>query len=144
MVAKAVEVECRGPLSKSGVPQPPTLWPLLVNEVPITSVELVERKVNSYLRRWLGLLRSSSTTDLYEKNNALQIPFSSITKEFKVSHTRIQQPQSISSWHQGLYWQKMESLKGAGGSRVQAKTQGCGGGRGLWKSRAWQLPNAKL
>ncbi len=44
---------------------PRILWPLLVYEVPITSVELMERTVGSYLRRWLGLPRSLSTTALY-------------------------------------------------------------------------------
>lgn len=61
------------------------IWPLLVYEVPITSVELMERKVSSYLRRWLGLPRSLSTTALYGANNTLQLPFSSITEEFMVS-----------------------------------------------------------
>lgn len=40
------------------------------------SVKPMERKVGSYLRRWLRL------TALYGKNNNLQLPFSSITEEF--------------------------------------------------------------
>lgn len=61
------------------------LWPLLEYDVVIASVELMERKVSSYLHRWLGLPRSLSTTALYGTNNTLQLPFSSITEEFMVS-----------------------------------------------------------
>ncbi len=37
---------------------PITLWPLLIYVVPITVVEGFDRKVSSYLRRWLGLPHS--------------------------------------------------------------------------------------
>ena len=40
---------------KAWIYQHRILWPLLVYEVPISTVETLERKVSSCLRRWLGL-----------------------------------------------------------------------------------------
>ncbi|KAI4881119.1 hypothetical protein NFI96_020517, partial [Prochilodus magdalenae] len=123
MLVKSAEVECRGPLSRSGTRQPPIrafmddltdttarqgtsddldtwlsavdksglpgkfkawiyqhgilphlLWPLLVYEVPITIVEGFERKISQFLRRWLGLPRSLSSTALFGHNTKLQLP----------------------------------------------------------------------
>ncbi|TWW57386.1 hypothetical protein D4764_07G0001050 [Takifugu flavidus] len=167
MVVKAAEVECRGPLSRSGVRQPPiraymddltvttsvpgcrnrnsidhgatsqgklfdsslkdtaaiqksmeelggwvtkvdksgllgrfkawiyqysilprVLWPLLVYAVPVTTVESFERKISSFLRRWLGLPCSLNSAVLYRTSNTLQLPFSGLTEEFKVARTR--------------------------------------------------------
>lgn len=67
---------------------PRILWPLLVYSVPITTVEGMERKISSYLRRWLGLPRSLSSSALYGTSNILQLPFSGLTEEFMVSRTR--------------------------------------------------------
>ncbi|KAI4876470.1 hypothetical protein NFI96_017397 [Prochilodus magdalenae] len=87
-------------VDKSGVPGrfkawlyqhgilPRILWPLLVYEVPMSTVETLERKISSYLRRWLGLPRSLTSTALYGKSNKLQLPFSSLEEEFRVSRTR--------------------------------------------------------
>ncbi|KAL6469714.1 hypothetical protein MHYP_G00208330 [Metynnis hypsauchen] len=67
---------------------PRILWPLLVYAVPITTVEAMERKISSYLRRWLGLPRSLSSAALYGSSNILQLPFSGLTEEFMVTRTR--------------------------------------------------------
>jgi len=67
---------------------PRILWPLLVYEVPISTVEGFERRVSRFLRKWLGVPRSLSSTALYGKNNMLKLPFSSLNEEFKVSRTR--------------------------------------------------------
>lgn len=67
---------------------PRILWPLLVYAVPITTVEAMERKISSFLRRWLGLPCSLSSSALYGCSNVLQLPFSGLTEEFKVSRTR--------------------------------------------------------
>ena len=67
---------------------PRILWPLLVYSVPITTVEVMERKISSYLRRWLGLPRSLSSAALYGRSNTLQLPFSGLTEEFMVTRTR--------------------------------------------------------
>ncbi|TWW59866.1 hypothetical protein D4764_06G0013960 [Takifugu flavidus] len=51
---------------------PRVLWPLLVYAVPVTMVESFERKLSSFLRRWLGLPRSLNSAALYGTSNTLQ------------------------------------------------------------------------
>ncbi|KAF7644982.1 hypothetical protein LDENG_00212660 [Lucifuga dentata] len=48
---------------------PRLLWPLLVNEVPITIVEGFERNISQFLRRWLGLPKSLSSIALHGHSN---------------------------------------------------------------------------
>ena len=67
---------------------PRLLWPLLVYDVPITTVELLERTISQFLRRWLGLPRSLSSIALYSNATTLQLPLSSVTEEFKVTRAR--------------------------------------------------------
>ena len=67
---------------------PRILWPLLVYEFTMTTIEEYERKISGYIRRWLGLPRSLSNIALYGKSNRLQLLFSSITEEYKVSKVR--------------------------------------------------------
>lgn len=67
---------------------PRILWPLLVYEVTLSTVEALERKVSGYLRRWLGLPRSLCSAALYGNTTKLQLPFSSLDEEFRVSRTR--------------------------------------------------------
>ena len=54
----------------------------------MTIMEAMERKVNNYLRRWLGFPRSLSSAALYGSSNALQRPFKGLMEEFVVSRTR--------------------------------------------------------
>ncbi|XP_057679565.1 uncharacterized protein LOC130908002 [Corythoichthys intestinalis] len=89
-----------GKVDKSGLPGrfkawiyqhsilPRILWPLLVYAVPVTTVESFERKISSFLRKWLGLPRSLNSAALYGTSNNLQLPFSGLTEEFKVARTR--------------------------------------------------------
>lgn len=67
---------------------PRILWPLLVYEVTMSTVEILERKIHSYLRRWLGLPRSLTSAALYSRSTKLLLPFSSLEEEFRVSRTR--------------------------------------------------------
>lgn len=67
---------------------PRILWPLLVYEVPISTVEILERKVSSHLRKWLGLPKSLSSIALYGHRNKLQLPLKSLEDEFKVTRAR--------------------------------------------------------
>ncbi|KAK7880264.1 hypothetical protein WMY93_030631 [Mugilogobius chulae] len=68
---------------------PRILWPLLIYEVPITTIETLERKISSHLRRWLGLPKSLSSIALYGRSNKLQLPLKSLEEEYKVSKTRV-------------------------------------------------------
>ncbi|XP_049337547.1 uncharacterized protein LOC125802987 [Astyanax mexicanus] len=67
---------------------PRILWPLLIYEVPITIVEGWERNISQYLRRWLGLPKSLSSIALYGHTNKLQLPFTGLTEEFRVTRAR--------------------------------------------------------
>ncbi|RXN28661.1 reverse transcriptase [Labeo rohita] len=65
------------------------MWLLTVYEVPMTSVERVERKINKYLRRWLGIPPSFTSVGLYIRSGQLQLPLSSVVEEFKVAKCRV-------------------------------------------------------
>lgn len=67
---------------------PRILWPLLVYEVPISTVEILERKISSHLRKWLGLPKSLRSIALYGHRNKLQLPLKSLEEEFKVMRAR--------------------------------------------------------
>ncbi len=67
---------------------PRILWPLLVYEVPTSTVERLERRISSYLRRWLGVPRSFSSVGLYSTGSKLQLPIRAITEEYKATKAR--------------------------------------------------------
>lgn len=54
----------------------------------MTTVESLERKISGFLRKCLGLPRSLTSAALYGMSNILQLPFSGLTEEFMVVHTR--------------------------------------------------------
>ena len=64
------------------------LWPLLLNEVANKMVEVIERIISGFLRRWLGLPKSLSSAVLYGTTNAIQLPLNSLKEEFVVIRTR--------------------------------------------------------
>lgn len=72
-------------------------------------METLERKISSYLCRWLSLLRSLSSAVLYGRSNKLQLPISSLDEEFRVSHTR----EAL------LYWDFKDSRVAATGIMMQ-------------------------
>ena len=49
----------------------------------------MERKVNGYLRSWLGVPQSFTSIRLYRNSIKLRIPVSSVVKEFKVANCRM-------------------------------------------------------
>ena len=67
---------------------PRILWPLLVYDIPITTVESLERAISNRLRRWMVLPRCLSGAALYGNSNALRLPCSSLVEEFKITKTR--------------------------------------------------------
>ncbi|KAK0146517.1 hypothetical protein N1851_014151 [Merluccius polli] len=100
MVVKSAEVECRGPLTKSGTVIP------TITEQPVKSLgklfdsslkdSAAIQKSNKELgplsslpeRKWLGLPRSLTSAALYGTSNILQLPFSGLTEELMVVCTR--------------------------------------------------------
>lgn len=48
----------------------------------------MERKINTHLRRWLGIPPSYTSIRLYIRSGQLQLPHSSLVKEFQVAECR--------------------------------------------------------
>ena len=63
-------------------------WPLMMYEVVLSRVDMIERKCNVYIRKWLGLPRMLNTSALYRQTGALQLPLTSITEVYKAGKIR--------------------------------------------------------
>ncbi|CAC5418547.1 unnamed protein product [Mytilus coruscus] len=68
---------------------PRLTWLLMIYEMTATTVEAIERKINSHLRRWLGVPPSFTAIGLYSKSLQLQLPLTSTLEEYKVSKSRL-------------------------------------------------------
>ncbi|XP_045174487.2 uncharacterized protein LOC123535800 [Mercenaria mercenaria] len=68
---------------------PRLVWPLMVYELPLTTVEKLEQAISKHLRRWLGLPPSFTSIGLYGHSNKLQLPINSLVEEFKVAKARL-------------------------------------------------------
>ncbi len=68
---------------------PRVTWPLTIYELPITTVEKMERTMTSYVKKWLGVPRCLTNISLYGKG-VLELPITSLTKEYKCSKVRLQ------------------------------------------------------
>ena len=68
---------------------PRILWPMQVYTITMTRVETMERKVSSYLRKWLGVPRSLTSGALYCSTSKLTLPTTALTEEYKVAKARI-------------------------------------------------------
>ena len=58
------------------------MWLLTVYEVPLSKVERMEKIINSFVRKWLGVPRCLSSVAMYGKG-IVELPISSLTEEFK-------------------------------------------------------------
>ncbi|XP_019639899.1 PREDICTED: uncharacterized protein LOC109481744 [Branchiostoma belcheri] len=67
---------------------PRIAWPMMMYEIPLSTVEEMERKVNSRLRKWLGVPPSFTSVGLYSTSAKLQLPITAMTEEFKVGKAR--------------------------------------------------------
>lgn len=65
-------------------------WLLTVYDVLLTSIEGVERKINIYRRKWLGIPPSFTAVSLYITPGQLQLPLSSVVEECKVAKCRVE------------------------------------------------------
>ena len=68
---------------------PRLLWPLQIYEISLSRVETIQQHINKYLRKWLGVPPCFSTVGPCTTTGMLQLPFSSITEEFKVGKARL-------------------------------------------------------
>lgn len=51
-------------------------------------MESFKRKFSGFFQKWPGLPLSLTSGTLYRTINTMQLPFSGLTQEFKVAHTR--------------------------------------------------------
>ncbi|XP_052240804.1 uncharacterized protein LOC127851227 [Dreissena polymorpha] len=65
------------------------LWPLMLYEIPTSTVDSLESMINKSLRRWFGLPSCMTSIGLYNRTGMLQLPLSSIVEEYKVSKARL-------------------------------------------------------
>lgn len=64
---------------------PRLLWPLLVYEVPLSTVEAVEWKMNNFLRRWLAVPRRFCSIGLQRTDSRLQLSVTSEVEGYKLT-----------------------------------------------------------
>lgn len=68
---------------------PKLLWPLLIYDIPVSTVERMEAKINKFTRKWLGVPPSLTSVALYGKNTKLRLPFKSLVEEYKAGKARL-------------------------------------------------------
>ena len=68
---------------------PRLLWPLTVYEISLTKAESLEKIINNYVRKWLGVPRCLSSVALYGRG-LLELPLSSLTEEYKCTKVRLE------------------------------------------------------
>ena len=67
---------------------PKLMWPLSIYNVPLTTVEWLQMKITAYLKKWLKLPKSLSSSCFYSRTTKLRLPYSSLTEEFKAAKAR--------------------------------------------------------
>ena len=67
---------------------PRILWPLMLYDFPLSTVEKMESKISNRLHQWLGVSPSFSNAALYGKDVKLVLPMSSLFEEYKVTKAR--------------------------------------------------------
>ena len=67
---------------------PRLAWPLTVYEVALSRVEMLERRCNIYIRKWLRLPRTINSSAPYRQKGALQLPLTFIVEIYKAGKIR--------------------------------------------------------
>ena len=62
---------------------PRLMWPLSIYNVPMSTVEAIQRLITQALKRWLGLPKTLSTACFSQKTTTIQFPYSELTEEVK-------------------------------------------------------------
>ena len=68
---------------------PKLLWPLLVYEIPSSTVETMEAKINKFTRKWLGVPPGLTDVAMYCRKSKLKLPLKSILEEYKCGKARL-------------------------------------------------------
>ena len=130
---------------------PRVLWSLLVYEVAVSRVEAIERRMNSWWRKWLRLPRMLTDVAFFTRSGALCLPTRSIVEEYKCGKVRFSMMMQdsmdvvISSARPevvtGKKWQAEvaaeEARRTAEFSEVVGATQTDRSGIGYGKKRKW-------
>ena len=69
---------------------PKLLWPLQIYEIGLSTVEAIERMINRYTRKWMGLPPGLTSLALYSRSTKLRLPLKAITEEYKAAKVRLQ------------------------------------------------------
>ena len=68
---------------------PKLLWPLLIYDIPTSTVEALEAKINRFTRKWLGVPPCLTDVALYCRQAKLKLPLKSILEEYKAGKARL-------------------------------------------------------
>ena len=68
---------------------PKLLWPLLIYDISVSTVETMEGKINKYTRKWLGTPPGLTDVALYCRQAKLRLPLKSILEEYKAGKARL-------------------------------------------------------
>lgn len=132
---------------------PRLLWPLLVYEVPLTTVEALERRINNFLRRWLSVPKSFCSIGLYSSGSKLKLPITSVVEEFKTAKVRLAMMlcdsddlavrQANIVVKTGRKWKASGALKEAEERLQHADIMGDSGEAGPWSHHPSKLEGGK-
>ena len=64
------------------------MWPLSIYNIPFSKIEEFQRLITAKLKKWLGLPRQLTVDAIYSRSNKLQLPFTALTEEVKVTKAR--------------------------------------------------------
>ena len=67
---------------------PRLMWPLTIYSFPQSRVEEIEGKITSHIKKWLGIPKAMSSELMYARSAVIQLPYSSLVEEVKVSRVR--------------------------------------------------------
>ena len=68
---------------------PRIVWPLARYEIAMTHVERFERKISSFICKWLGMPPGVSNIVFYGQSNKHLLPLTALTEEFKGGKARV-------------------------------------------------------
>ena len=136
---------------------PMLLWPLLIYEVATSTVEAIERKINKFTRKWLGVPPGLTDVALYCKQAKLRLPLKSIVEEYKAGKVRLQMmledsPDEVvksvqPSLRTGKKWKVQDAVVSAKENLIQKEviglTQSGRMGLGINKVQWWSKVSGK-
>ena len=64
---------------------PQVRWDLMVYDLPVSFIEGLEKTLNIYIRRWLGVAKCLTDVALYSKGSPCPLPFVSLVHLFKTT-----------------------------------------------------------